>query len=160
MEEVLRREKDVPITKDESDNLPEKDVPITKDEFDNLPEKDVPITKDDFDNLPEKAVALTKDEFDKLLTREAHTNEIPKNVFYRITGVVEQRKAEISKATSDIRLILKPWQDSRVEVNCLFNGSSEPKISAKQVGETVNVAGVLNSISESTVWLRGCKLEE
>ena len=123
-------------------------------------EKAVPITKDESDNLPEKVVALTKEEFDKLLTRKTHTNEIPKEVFYRITGVVEQRKAEISKATSDIRLILKPWQDSRVEVNCLFNGSNEPKISAKQVGETVNVAGVLYSISESTVRLRGCKLEE
>ena len=121
-------------------------------------EKAVPITKDESDNLPEKVVALTKEEFDKLLTRKTHTNEIPKEVFYRITGVVEQRKAEISKATSDIRLILKPWQDSRVEVDCLFDRSEEQTISAMPLGTTVNVDGDFDSVSESTVCLIGCTL--
>jgi len=143
--------------------FPKKVVPPTEDEHDNLPKnvEVVPPTEDEHDNLPKKFVILTKDEYNKLLTRKAHTNEIPKKVVYQITGVVAERTVEISKNTSNIRLILKPsWQDSRVEVECSFDPSKEPIISKKQVGETVNVGGVFYSVSESTLSLSGCKLEE
>ena len=108
-----------------------------------------------------QVVTLTKEEYDTLLRSKTHTNEIPKGVVYQITGVVAERTVEISKNTSNIRLILKPsWQDSRVEVECSFDPSKEPIISKKQVGETVNVGGVFYSVSESTLSLSGCKLEE
>ena len=136
----------------------ERDKEIVEKAF---PKKVVPPTEDEHDNLPKKFVILTKDEYNKLLTRKAHTNEIPKKVVYQITGVVAERTVEISKNTSNIRLILKPsWQDSRVEVECSFDPSKEPIISKKQVGETVNVGGVFYSVSESTLSLSGCKLEE
>ena len=108
-----------------------------------------------------KDVALTMKEYNVLLTRQAHSNKTPEPVVYRITGVVAQRKADISEGTSDIRLILKPsWQDSRVEVNCLFDRSNEPKVSAMPLGTTVNVAGVFYSVSESDLSLIGCNLLE
>ena len=105
-----------------------------------------------------QVVTLTKDKYDTLLRSKTHTNEIPKGVVYQITGVVAERTVEISKATSDIRLILKPWQDSRVEVDCLFDRSEEQTISAMPLGTTVNVDGDFDSVSESTVCLIGCKL--
>ena len=108
-----------------------------------------------------KVVALTKEEYGSLLLRQAHSKKTPEPVVYRITGVVAQRKADISEATSDMRLILKPsWQDSRVEVNCLFDRSNEPKVSAMSLGTTVNVAGVFYSVSESELSLIGCNLLE
>ena len=105
-----------------------------------------------------KVVALTKEEYGSLLVRQAHSKKTPEPVVYRITGVVAQRKADISEATSDIRLILKPWQDSSVEVDCLFDRSEVQTISAMPLGTTVNVDGDFDSVSESTVCLIGCKL--
>ena len=141
--------------------FPKKVVPPTEDEHDNLPKKVVPLPEDEHNNLSKNFVILTKEEYNKILNRKAHTNEIPKEVVYQITGVVAERTVEISKNTSNIRLILKPsWQDSRVEVECSFDPSKEPIISKKQVGETVNVGGVFYSVSESTLSLSGCKLEE
>ena len=106
-----------------------------------------------------KVLALTEPEYKELLRRSnTPGNSTQCKVFYSISGVVLERKVHLKENSSDIRLRLRPWQDSKVEVECCFAGSTEQIVSAIPLGKKITVAGALFYVSDLSISLEGCSL--
>ena len=107
---------------------------------------------------PGQVKELTQQHYDDLLRKEVHQGKTPNKEFYRVSGIVLRRTIEKTDDSSKMELVLKPWNDSRVEVVCIFDQSQEPTIIVIPIGSNVTVAGKFHDFSEREPSLIGCHL--